>query len=315
MATLITTRGVEPASRSTHWHQAIAGTYFPLELQFGDAGRFTGEVAGWELGEVSLSRLRSEALLYRRLPRHLTNEDQEQLLITVPARSEVFFSQCGRQVRCSPGGYIIERSHEPYEFSHAEAADLWVLKVEARTLAGRIRSPDRFCSMQFDATNGAGGLFADMIHHVPRRYDAMTEEVRQVVGQQLVDLLALSLHADERTLTSGGSSVRAAHLTRIENFVRNSLHRQDLDPDLIAGENGISVRYLHELFRDTNQTVGQWIRDIRLEAAREDLKASGNPLSIAEVAYKRGFGDQACFSRNFKQRFGCTPSEYRRRNN
>jgi AraC-like DNA-binding protein len=313
MNSLISTAGMDPASRSTYWHQAIAEAYFSLNLQFGDAANFNGELANWTLGAVSLSWLRSGALQYRRLPKHLAHDNEEQLLVTIPARAEVYFSQCGNDVRCSPGSYIIERSHEPYEFSHTEDADLWVLKIATKALAGRIRAPDRFCSMQFDANQGVGGLFADLVHHIPQRFHSMPEEAREAIGQQLVDLLALSIQSDDRTLTSGASTVRNAHLTRIENFVRCNLHRQELDPELIARECGISTRYLHELFRDTNQTLGQWIRDMRLEAAREDLRATRNPVSIAELCYRRGFADQAYFSRVFKQQFGISPREYRQR--
>jgi AraC-like DNA-binding protein len=223
----------------------------------------------------------------------------------------VYFSQSGHDVRCSPGSYILERSHEPYEFSHADEADLWVLKIATKALAGRIRAPDRFCSLQFNARDGVGGLFTDLIHHIPERFAAMPEAAREAIGQQLVDLLALSIESDERTLTSGASTVRTAHLTRIENFVRANMHRLELDPELIARECGISIRYLHELFRDTNQTLGQWIRDMRLEAAREDLASARNPLSIAEICYRRGFSDQAYFSRVFKQQFQMSPRDYR----
>jgi hypothetical protein len=51
----------------------------------------------------------------------------------------------GKEVRCNPGGFIIERSHEPYEFSHAEAADLWVMKVGQGARRPH-PPPDRFCS-------------------------------------------------------------------------------------------------------------------------------------------------------------------------
>lgn len=312
MKTLITTKGVRPESRSTHWHQTIAATYFPLDLRFRNADRFNGEITGWRLGNVSLSLLRSEALLYRRLPKHLTCENREELLITIPAVSDVEFAQCGRDVRAGPGSFILERSYEPYDFSHSRAAALWVVKISTSALEGRLRAPDRYCGMQFNATNGAGGLFVDMLQHLPKRYDTMTDEVREVVGQQLCDLLALALHADERTLTSGASSVRSAHLSRAERFVMQNLHRTDLDTEMIANECGISVRYLHQLFRDTNQTLGQWIRDMRLEAAREDLRSASKKLTIAEICYSRGFSDQAQFCRNFKARFGRTPSELRR---
>jgi AraC-like DNA-binding protein len=313
MKTIITTSETPPASRSTHWHQAIAETYFPLDLIFQESDNFNGNLTSWFFGDVSLSRLTASPTLYRRLPRHLVAERDEQFLVTVPARSEVNFSQCGKSVRCNPGGFILERSDEPYEFSHASDADLWVVKVDAKKLAGRIRAPDRFCSLQFDASSGAGGLFTDMLHLLPQRFDAMTAEARSTVGQQLVELLVLSLQADERTLTSANSSVREAHLTRIESFVRQSLGDRELDPETIAGACGISTRYLHELFRDTNQTLGQWIRDQRLAACHQDLADPGNRQSIAEIAYQWGFSDQAQFSRNFRNHFGLSPTEFRSR--
>ncbi|MEI6454393.1 MAG: AraC family transcriptional regulator, partial [Actinomycetes bacterium] len=219
MKTTITTSETPAHDRSRHWHDAIATAYFPLDLQFKNPHHFAGDLSLWTLGDVSLSRLTSEALQYRRLPQHFKAEREEHFLVTVPAHSEVFFSQCGKDVRCNPGGFILERSHEPYEFSHAEAADLWVMKVEAKALGGRIRQPDRFCSLQFNATEGAGGLFTDMLHLIPNRFDAMSPETRATVGQQLIDLLVLALKADERTLTTGNSTVREAHLTRIEAFV------------------------------------------------------------------------------------------------
>jgi AraC-like DNA-binding protein len=311
MKTLITTANTLPKDRSRHWHEAIAATYFPLDLGFREPDSFAGELSIWDLGSVSMSRLTSEALNYRRLPYHFRGERDEHFLVTVPARSEVFFSQCGKDVRCNPGGFILERSHEPYEFSHTEAADLWVLKIEAQALGGRIRQPDRFCSLQFNASDGAGGLFADMLHLIPGRFDAMTDETRNTVGLQLIDLLVLALRADERTLTSGASTVRTAHLTRIESFIRRNLGDNDLSPESIARGCGMSTRYLHELFRDTNQTVGSWVRDQRLEACRETLADPANAMTVSEIAYRWGFGDHAQFSRSFKTHFGISPKDYR----
>jgi AraC-like DNA-binding protein len=313
MVTQISTAACAPQDRSRHWHETIASTYFPLDLKFADAAAFAGELNLWRLGDVSLSRLTSQPLMYRRLAHHLKSERDEHFLVTVPVRSEVFFSQCGKDVRCRPGGLILERSHEPYVFSHDEPAELWVMKVSAAALGGRIRKPDRFCSMQFDTTRGGGGLFYDMLGIVPRRFDDMSSELRAVVGRQLVDLLVLALKDDERTLTAGSSAVRSAHLLRIETFIRGRLGDADLDPETIANACGISTRYLHELFRDTNQTLGSWIRDQRLEACREALADPLRKQTVAEIAYQWGFNDQAQFSRAFKAQFGAPPREYRER--
>lgn len=311
MKTTITTKGVDLAGRSRHWHEAIGQAYFPLDLSFRRPEAFDGELSMWQLGEVSLSRLTSDALMYRRLPKHLQVQGPEEFLVTLPAKSELLFAQGGREVRANPGAFFIERSHEPYEFSHAEPADLWVMKLSLAMLGGRVRAPDRFCSLQFDATNGANGLFVDMVHLIPQRYDAMSEEARSMVGRQLADLLALALQSDERVLSSGGSTVRMAHLARIESFVRRHIDNPDLGPDEVAAGCGVSVRYLHELLRDTNQTLGSWIRDQRLAAAREDLTNPRDKRAIGEIAYARGFADQAQFSRAFRQHYGISPKEAR----
>ena len=313
MKTTITTSATRAPDRSRHWHEAIARAYFPLDLKFRNADAFSGDLAIWEFGDVSISRLTSDALRYLRLPHHFRATREEEFLVTVPARSEVFFSQCGSDVRCAPGGFILERSHEPYEFSHAEPADLWVLKVDAQALSERVRGPDRFCTLQFEAGNGAGGLFTDMLHLLPARFETLSEEARTAVGRQLIDLLVLAIKADDRVLASGNSTVRDAHLMRIETYVRANLGDFRLDPDRIAGACGISTRYLHELFRDTGQTIGNWLREQRLAACRATLEDPSNSQTAAEIAYRWGFSDQTQFSRVFKAHYGLPPGEFRER--
>ncbi len=266
------TKDVAAPERSRRWHDVIAATYFPLNLRFRAPERFNGELAVWTLGDLSLSRLKSDALSYERLPHHLASERDEQYLVTAPAVSDVTFSQCGVEQRCAPGGFILERGHEPYLFGHERANDLWVLKVPGDALRGRIRAPDRFSTLQFDATAGVGALFVDLLHLIPGRFETMSREAHVSIGQQLVDLLVLALKSDERALTSTVSAVREAHLARIEKFVRANLADADLDPEQVAAACRISVRYLHELFRETNQTLGQWVRDQRLHAAREAIR-------------------------------------------
>jgi AraC-like DNA-binding protein len=310
---LATTEGTAAAGRSRHWRDVIAGTYFPLDLTFRDAERFDGRLELWSLGEVSLSRLTSDGLAYVREKHHLATETEEHYLVTVPAQSDVFFSQCGRDIRCNPGGFILERSNEPYEFSHGARNDLWVLKVPGSALAGRIRAPDRFCTMEFDARTGIGRLFVDMLTLLPARFDALSPEARLALGRHLVEMIVLSVKEDARTLTSASSSVREGHLTRVEAFVRRNLGDPDLGPDTVAAACGISVRYLHDLLRDTNRTLGQWVRDQRLEQCRAALADPACNRTVADIAYGWGFTDQAQFSRLFKAQFGVSPRDFRRR--
>ena len=97
MKSTITTEGVDRAGRSGHWHETIASAYFPLDLTFRRPEDFDGRLTNWELGQVSLSRLTSDALLYRRLPRHFREPGPEEFLVTIPAgRKSVSFRAARR---------------------------------------------------------------------------------------------------------------------------------------------------------------------------------------------------------------------------
>jgi AraC-like DNA-binding protein len=89
---------------------------------------------------------------------------------------------------------------------------------------------------------------------------------------------------------------------------------EPLSPALIAAAHQISVRYLHHLFRQEEQTVGEFIRNRRLERCRADLSDPRlRDRSVVEVGSRWGFTDAATFSRTFKEATGTAPGEYRRR--
>lgn len=65
-----------------------------------------------------------------------------------------------------------------------------------------------------------------------------------------LELLALAIKSDPGATGSTTSSVRAAHLLRIEKIIHQNLKNSELSPDFISEACGISKRYLHDLFKD-----------------------------------------------------------------
>ena len=92
------TAGTAAFERKRYWDEAVSSTYFPLDLRFQNAPEFSGELNVWDLGNVSLSQLESDGLLYRRQKRHLLHEREESYLITVPEKAEISFEQSGKAV-------------------------------------------------------------------------------------------------------------------------------------------------------------------------------------------------------------------------
>ena len=86
--------------------------------------------------------------------------------------------------------------------------------------------------------------------------------------------------------------------------------RDSLSITAIAEAANVHPIHLIRTFRRFfNVTPGEYVRTLRLETAASLLRTD---LSIAQVALESGFSDQSQLSRNFKRKFGLTPSEFRR---
>jgi DNA-binding response OmpR family regulator len=92
------------------------------------------------------------------------------------------------------------------------------------------------------------------------------------------------------------------------------LEEQYQDPEftveLFAVEMNMSLRTLHRKLKAlTDETPSKLIWNIRLEKAAALLLSTD--LRISDVAYNVGYTESSHFSRQFRQHFGMTPSEYR----
>lgn len=73
----------------------------------------------------------------------------------------------------------------------------------------------------------------------------------------------------------------------------------------------MSVSQLHQRFRQLFATSPQaWLTDFRLQEARRWLR--GTSLSIAEIALRAGFSDQASLTRAMQRVSATTPAVYRK---
>ena len=98
-------------------------------------------------------------------------------------------------------------------------------------------------------------------------------------------------------------------IKRIQQYV-NTHYAQPINNAMIAGEFGYSPNYIGRLFRDaTGMNLNDYIKDVRVGRARDLLLHTS--MRIADIARETGFTDAQYFSVVFRQKTGCTPSEYR----
>lgn len=105
---------------------------------------------------------------------------------------------------------------------------------------------------------------------------------------------------------------REKTLDEVMAYVWNNLFDYDLSVTSISHALGVSNRYIHHIFSEEECSLSNWISKQRLAQAEKYLRdRKYQAISITDIAMMTGFNDSSYFSRQFKNRFGSSPREYR----
>lgn len=89
--------------------------------------------------------------------------------------------------------------------------------------------------------------------------------------------------------------------------------KEPINIEKIESISHYSYRNINRIFLALhNETIGKYIKRIRLEKGAQYLKYSDAPIS--DIAYEIGFEDRASFSKAFKKKYHCSPLVFRTNN-
>lgn len=151
----------------------------------------------------------------------------------------------------------------------------------------------------------ADGLLSSLagrLHDEMRADDPAAALVREGLACELVGAL-------HRRAAAAGE--RPRWLLRADDVLRADLERRWSLAELAGAAEVHPARLARGFRRSFGESVGERLRRLRLEAAREALERPGSDL--AEVAAACGFADQSHLTRAFRAVYGVTPGAYRRR--
>lgn len=105
--------------------------------------------------------------------------------------------------------------------------------------------------------------------------------------------------------------INSKNFGKVVTYIYKNIDKP-LKLDNIAQEVGLSISSLKRLFQEiVNQSPGCFIRRLRMEFAFKSLQSKQE--TILEIAFASGFEDHAAFSRKFKETFGYSPSQARKK--
>ena len=164
---------------------------------------------------------------------------------------------------------------------------------------------------KFTAPQQVANLLQSMLRE-QEHFDSFSSDI--IVSQ----LSLLILYLLRESVQPTGSKVKNANVVQNENeIIRQAQQyvashiREKLSVPMVAAQVGVSPSYLTVLFHKNLQlSPGEYIRRIKLQESKQMIRE--NNLNFTEIAAALQYSTVHHFSRQFKEKFGITPTEYAR---
>jgi AraC-like DNA-binding protein len=172
----------------------------------------------------------------------------------------------------------------------------------------RVVRGEDLCVLPAASRNGVRRFFTDTILAFSRDADSMTDDefagATRMVGE--LALLAISGTLDPM---SALRSVRTSNLARVKAYIRKEMGIPELTLNDIAHGCGLSLRYLHDLFRHDGRTAREYLTEVRLQHARHMLDSATSSATVTDISLACGFVNSSHFSTAFRRAFGISPRD------
>ncbi|MFU8779039.1 AraC family transcriptional regulator [Roseovarius autotrophicus] len=140
----------------------------------------------------------------------------------------------------------------------------------------------------------------------------------EAATRSFVDLLIYTLlrsvpNTYSERIDRPGASAAPGTLRRAETYIRSHAE-EPIALHEVAAAAGCSVRTLQLVFRSFKETTPLlFIRQSRLEAARDAIRSSDCGITVTELALRFGFANPGRFTRLYRNAFGESPADVMRR--
>jgi AraC-like DNA-binding protein len=312
MRTVIETKSFSPSRRVNAFRQAICDIYANVDVSTEDRTDYNGVLRESGFGNVNLTECEAWPLVVERGTSHIASAGKECHFVQLMQHGRSDIEQGDVEVAGTRGTGIFFSATNPYKIKWRTRSKALYIDLPMDVLAERYPSGRAPLFTYLDVGRGLGRVLLDFATSLVGQAECLPADDRTKLGEQLIDLLSAALLAGEGRQSKSETTIQSFRLNAIENYIEQHLTNPNLSLATIAKNNGISLRYIHRLFRLKGTSPANWIWSRRLSKASDML---GSPdyahLHITEIAFSLGFSSSSHFSSAFKEMFGISPSDAR----
>jgi AraC-like DNA-binding protein len=309
MKTVFSTMGLEEKKRFAAWQEAICEYYLKVDVSSPDPENYKGILSKSVLGPVALSDVFLSPQVIVRNRQHIAHLDKDCFYITFPSSGSIVVEQNGERQISTPGTAVLFDTTRPYRLRCRDFHQAMYVEMPRSILIDRCPADKLSKVTALNFADGLGWALSTFCKLIAADVESWNPEVAANVALEVADLLAVYIDSESARKQPVDENLSSKfRLQSLKSYIFSRLDDPDLTPSAIARDNGISLRYLHYLFKINGISVSEWVREQRLKKCQQMLTSDKFKRdSITNIAFSMGFNSSSHFTRLFKQKFGMTP--------
>jgi AraC-like DNA-binding protein len=297
---------VEAADRVAFWEEHNAAALVGLTCSTYAPEGLVAKELNVDLGGFRVADIAGNTHVIERAPAMVRQCPKDATFATLLLEGEAFFYQAGECVPLVAGDVVVYDTDQPYLFGFGSRMRQLLIDVPRELWVERCGRVDLGRPMRISGSGpGSAALVARTLRTTLSR---TVEDVGSCSDGQPNHVLDLM----QMMVTGSGTAVSTSRLMAAKMYVAEHLTDPSLCTEQVARAVGVTSRHLNRAFAAEGTTVSQYVHDRRLDGARADLMAPQMAEHrVADIASRWAFASQAHFTRAFRARFGCTPTQAR----
>jgi AraC-like DNA-binding protein len=291
------------------WNDVVWRNYVPLQIKVAPHDDFAGRVALSQLGEVRVLTSGSRAQCITRTPKLIAQDSEEYLMLGLQLKGSAIIEQHARQAQLQSGDFVFWDTRRPYTIIFPGDWEMAVFQFPRSAFTFSPKSIDSLTALTLNGQKGVTHIASKLLMGIADVARNQTFEHDTPLLEHTLGILDFCIghKLKDREIPPNYNEVL---LRRINNYIGANLQNPQLSAVEIAQAHGLSLSQLYRVFQSQRLTVGDHIRQRRLDRIKYELiNPASRHFTIAAVARKWGFLDTPHFNRVFKAQYKITPHQ------
>jgi AraC-like DNA-binding protein len=288
----------------------LTGEITPMAVTAQDRTSYAAEWRKFGLEHVALNFFTAEAQKVDHSPSMVKSQSKADYELLYMHHGIGHIRHSGSEMPIPEGSFVLVDNELPWHIEFRQETVCFTTHLHDEWLRKWVAYPKQLIARPIEARTSWGSPLASLLETISNRGLSDAILPRPVIADQIGAMIALLAGETGQA----GGVYQMGLLSRAKRMLQDRYHEAELSPMDVANDMGISKRHLHGIFAQSGSTFGSVLLDIRMNRARELLTSKAfQTYRVGDVAWACGFADPSHFARRFRERFGCSPIDFRTR--